>query len=768
MSTECNSGIAKILSEIGNPVFECTREKTPTTKFSLLDTSEESKKSQQQRVLKGIESDRPFMYGIRTDGLVVVDVDNKVEKDGMPVREKVRKLSDFLDFDLYETFHVETPGGGLHFYFRTEVDGTCHGTNCFECKGIPHVDLRSGSSSYVIGPGSRNCEYEYECEDESKRILQAPKALLPFATKKKVSEITGVLNSGDLTIAPAETWSALPPVSEKTFFLIESALRFISSNVDRDDWWPMIGYLRSTRHQDAARLAHYWSACIPDFEGRLVPGNPRFNRKELVRQWKSTEAIGQKFDSLFKAAGDGGWNQEKAEKLWRKYEAGLPELTPEKIEWCGDWEKYTRALSDEYVDYVAVLSDLNDIGGLNDYLAVHGTNYDGYIRAFGCSEEAFYKGAYRFQILNAYATERNGFKTISLAECMETPEREYVVKNVLYKGDLACWFGSTGNGKTFIALEMALSVAAGHDKWNGQRVSPCGVLYIASEAPSIVQERAKAWVIRHELDPFTIGNFHIMPEQIDLMDPKGTFVEKISETIESLKDDGSNVGLIIYDTYEQSTSGNTNEQIDTTQAINTLRSVRDNHSVCQLIIHHKGRNGDHVKGSNSLDNAFDVLASVEKNGEAIEVVQRKCRFGKKDERVLVYEIESVDFGYDSDGDPREVGVAVAQRVRTMPQVENIAMALIDNHSTELLTYLREAPPENRRADRQAKKRVHLEFGKILKRDKDEDKDILEAVKTGLVARGWAEVRETVVDGKKQAPVVFITGAGESMISRGAE
>jgi len=93
--------------------------------------------------IKRMWTTRNFNVGIATQGLLVLDVDNKGDKRG----------SDTLaEFDVMrgvpETFTVETPSGGLHLYFRPagEVANSAGRIG-------PGLDVR-GQGGYVVAPGS--------------------------------------------------------------------------------------------------------------------------------------------------------------------------------------------------------------------------------------------------------------------------------------------------------------------------------------------------------------------------------------------------------------------------------------------------------------------------------------------------------------------------------------------------------------------------------------------------------------------------------------
>ena len=75
---------------------------------------------------------------------------------------------------------------------------------------------------------------------------------------------------------------------------------------------------------------------------------------------------------------------------------------------------------------------------------------------------------------------------------MHTPEM--LVGHVLECGTLAELYGDSNTGKSFVALDLAFSVATGC-QWHGEAVRQGGVLYFAGEGERGLSRRARAWEI---------------------------------------------------------------------------------------------------------------------------------------------------------------------------------------------------------------------------------------------------------------------------------
>ena len=86
-----------------------------------------------------------------------------------------------------------------------------------------------------------------------------------------------------------------------------------------------------------------------------------------------------------------------------------------------------------------------------------------------------------------------GFHFLRFGElAMQTPEM--LVGHVLECGTLAELYGDSNTGKSFVALDLAFSVATGC-QWHGEAVRQGGVLYFAGEGEGGLYRRKRAWEI---------------------------------------------------------------------------------------------------------------------------------------------------------------------------------------------------------------------------------------------------------------------------------
>jgi RecA-family ATPase len=72
------------------------------------------------------------------------------------------------------------------------------------------------------------------------------------------------------------------------------------------------------------------------------------------------------------------------------------------------------------------------------------------------------------------------FRLLTLADLDNLPDPIWLIDDVLPSNSLCVLYGEPGCGKTFVALSMALSIAAGHS-WCGKLTTEGSVLYVPAE-----------------------------------------------------------------------------------------------------------------------------------------------------------------------------------------------------------------------------------------------------------------------------------------------
>jgi hypothetical protein len=188
------------------------------------------------------------------------------------------------------------------------------------------------------------------------------------------------------------------------------------------------------------------------------------------------------------------------------------------------------------------------------------------------------------------------------------------------------FFGAPGTYKSFIALDIALSIATGRD-WHGHPVKQCRVVYIPAEGQSGILKRAKAWQAYHGVSSADLDLFTILPRPC-LIDQPGE-LDSLIEALRVLPDPP--VGFIFIDTLARSMTGDENSTSDMGAVVNACAKLSEETNHAQIaLVHHTGKDeGRGPRGAIALTGATDVLINVQKPYDRAAII--RCDRQKDDE-----------------------------------------------------------------------------------------------------------------------------------------
>ncbi|MCT1353841.1 MULTISPECIES: AAA family ATPase [unclassified Gordonia (in: high G+C Gram-positive bacteria)] len=172
-----------------------------------------------------------------------------------------------------------------------------------------------------------------------------------------------------------------------------------------------------------------------------------------------------------------------------------------------------------------------------------------------------------------------------------------LVDGLLYRGTLAQLAGPAGSYKSFLAIAVACSVAAGTDL-DGQRVGePEHVIYVAAEGAAGLRARILAWCEHHGIEPRALEpTLHVLPLPVQL-DTRTTDVAEAAALAEQF-----HAALVILDTRSKCTIGmEENSNTDQAKAVAAAEQISEASGATVLVIHHTGRDGNNPRGATAWD-----------------------------------------------------------------------------------------------------------------------------------------------------------------------
>jgi hypothetical protein len=232
------------------------------------------------------------------------------------------------------------------------------------------------------------------------------------------------------------------------------------------------------------------------------------------------------------------------------------------------------------------------------------------------------------------------YKLLTSAELNTSQESCYALKGIFPQKGLGAIYGPSSSGKSFLAFDMATAVASG-SPWFGIRVTKTPVVYVVLEGESGLKKRVQAWEKDRNV---------AIPDQMFLVLQEFSLTSlKDVQDLAAVVPTGS---LIVIDTLNRAAPTiDENSSADMGLVLQNAKLLQ--HAVCGLVvlIHHTGKDLTRgARGHSSFFAALDGAVEVQKNlgGRLWRVAKSK---DGTDDVEQAFDLNVVDLGYDSDGDP---------------------------------------------------------------------------------------------------------------------
>jgi putative DNA primase/helicase len=208
--------------------------------------------------------------------------------------------------------------------------------------------------------------------------------------------------------------------------------------------------------------------------------------------------------------------------------------------------------------------------------------------------------------------------------CSQPAPIQWLIKGWLQREATCMIHGASGSGKTFLVLDMALTVSSGLPEWNGHRVTKGNVVYLAGEGHHGLKSRIAGWKQSKNVD--TLGDFYVSRTGLDLDTPEG-----LSHTFNAIKATGKKPDLIIVDTLHRFLQGDENSAQDAKPMLDSCMALIHEFRCSVLFVHHTGVSAeakDRARGSSAykaaLENEINVQAE-ERGKKPMEVKPMKAK-----------------------------------------------------------------------------------------------------------------------------------------------
>lgn len=306
------------------------------------------------------------------------------------------------------------------------------------------------------------------------------------------------------------------------------------------------------------------------------------------------------------------------------------------------------------------------------------------------------------------ADKRARFYPRDEAEQDTLPEPTWLIKDMLPADSVALLYGPPGSWKSFLALDIALTLSSGIARYGAPERSPVDTVYVAAEgARGIVRLRRPAWRMAHHIDrplPFYA---------IDTM-PTFSHAADAIALIEAIKARGLSPRLLVIDTVARAMAGmNENDAQDVGEFIEALDMLKRALGCTVLAIHHSGKDHDRgARGSSAFLGGVDTMLEVKAHhaSRALALHVRKQKDADEAETPWTFEGHVVGpslvfFETDTDTHRKltksedaystvKVGAALRE-LKATSEVAAVSSLVLATHLTPLI--MDETPEERNRA-----------------------------------------------------------------------
>lgn len=218
------------------------------------------------------------------------------------------------------------------------------------------------------------------------------------------------------------------------------------------------------------------------------------------------------------------------------------------------------------------------------------------------------------------------FKPLGLAELMRRPSKQWMIDQVIGRGDLGLIYGAPGTGKTFAVIDLIFSACLG-EQWamRFDIPDPLTVAYCAGEGLGGLADRFEAAAVRYGVEGDLPG-FHLFELAPQLYQDNG---EGIGAFIADWKASGAPaLDLLVVDTLHSATAGADENSAQHMGVVMTAAKLAIRELGCAVIlVHHTNKAGTGERGSSALRGAMDSMISTSECGAKYMLKCEKLKDG---------------------------------------------------------------------------------------------------------------------------------------------
>ena len=206
----------------------------------------------------------------------------------------------------------------------------------------------------------------------------------------------------------------------------------------------------------------------------------------------------------------------------------------------------------------------------------------------------------------AKADPTKQFELLDVAAIKGMPDPAWIIDKLMVEQSLGFIFGPPGSLKTFIGLDIALSITTKQPSWWGYTLrKPGAVIYICAEGQASLKYRIAAWESNRNANADG-APFFLIKQSINFM--SGDDIGRLLATLETAVARAAGpIAAVVVDTVSKVLPGSDeNLQKDMTIFVNACAQVRERYGCVVVGVHHTNKQGG-FRGSTVIPAAADFI-----------------------------------------------------------------------------------------------------------------------------------------------------------------
>jgi hypothetical protein len=243
----------------------------------------------------------------------------------------------------------------------------------------------------------------------------------------------------------------------------------------------------------------------------------------------------------------------------------------------------------------------------------------------------------------------------SLPQIQDWPPEQWLIHGIVPKGELTLLYGPSRIGKSFVIIDMLMSLATGR-QFAGIDVESVPVLYIVTEGALGLPKRFKAWEVKNG---GAGGNLVVVAGKVDLFSERGCkTLARFIRDIEKLT--GLDFGLIVIDTLAKAMGkAKENDNSDVTTVTLNAQQIGELFAATILLVHHTGKSEDAgPRGGSAFTGNVNASIAVTKGSNGERFLELDKMKDEDDSLRFAFTLPRMVLGTNAKG--REITSLVAQ------------------------------------------------------------------------------------------------------------